>query len=403
MKTLYLDPIGGAAGDMLCSVLLDLGMPQSKWEAELSKLHLDNHNIVTEKVMRGAFHATMLSITPRQIHHHNHTHEPHPENWDHHHRTHTDIIKIIETSQLSENVKKNSLQLFASLAQAEGKIHNQQPTDVHFHEIGGIDSILDIVGFCVGIELLQIDEIICAPLPISYGEITTAHGKTPLPAPATVALLVGKQTRSGFPGHEQTTPTGAAIVACLTKEGPIPSGKILHTGYGAGKRNPPQYPNITRGILIETQKDLSANEIVELQTHVDDMTGEEIPMLIEELLNNGAIDVFTQPISMKKGRTGTLITVLSTSENQRIIEKLLFTHSTTFGIRYQLKKRTVLQRRHERILTRWGIVRIKIGSWENTDIQVAVEYEDAKEIAKKTGISVREVIEETLHCWRSRK
>lgn len=403
MKTLYLDPIGGAAGDMLCSVLLDLGMPLSQWLEELSKLPINNYNIATKKVMRGAFQATMMQITPQKVHVHQHNHEPHPENWDHHHRTYADIIKIITTSGLKESVQKNALQLFAALAKAEGKIHNQNPEDVHFHEIGAVDSLLDIIGFCIGIDMLQISEIICAPLPISHGEIKTAHGKTPLPAPATVALLIGRQTRTGFLGHEQTTPTGAAIISCLAKEGPIPSGVLQQVGYGAGKRNPKQYPNIVRGIIIETQQDDSVNEIVEMQTHIDDMTGEEVPMLLETLLRNGAIDVFTQPISMKKGRTGNLITVLTTIENQQQVERILFTHSTTFGIRYQIKKRTILQRRHESVLTRWGIVRIKIGAWAGEDIQTSVEYEDAKQIAKQQGIAIREVMEETLHCWRSRK
>ncbi|MEC7985233.1 MAG: nickel pincer cofactor biosynthesis protein LarC [Myxococcota bacterium] len=395
MSNVFIDPIGGIAGDMLCAALLDMGLHESQWREALRYLPLTNYDIVVQKCKRGSFSATHMQISPHVRHAHTHQNIEH---WEHTHRHHHTIQTMIADSKLGDRTKARASAVFQKLAEAEGTIHNQSPDQVHFHEVGAVDSILDIVGFCIGLELLEIEQVFCAPPPLSLGVTQVAHGYIPLPSPATASLLQGRAVRSGFPNHEQTTPTGAAIVAALCEESAFPNGTFDKVGYGAGTRNPKEYPNILRTFLFSTP----CSPILQIETQIDDMTGEELPLLFERCLQAGALDIFATPVLMKKGRAGFLLNVLVRQSKQFDLEEVLFQNTSTFGIRYYPVSRTELLRRYETIQTKWGDVRIKIGSKGDDLLQASVEYEDAATLAKQNHISIRTVMNEALYQWRSR-
>ena len=400
MSVLYIDPIGGIAGDMLCAALLDLGLNQQTWQETLSNLPLDNYRMEITKCMRNSFSATHLSITPVHIHHHEHQTSHRTEPWGHHHRGFSDISSMIEGSSLPANVKRDAISVFRALGEAEAQIHGCLLEEIHFHEVGATDSILDIVGFCLGVHMLGITELYSAPPPLSYGQTHGAHGHIPLPAPATLSLLQERSVRTGYPGHEQTTPTGAAILKALCKEGAFPTTRVTSIGYGAGTRDPKDYPNILRVLLCAPQTTKKTSSIVSMQTHVDDMTGEGLPLLIERCLEAGALDVFAQPIIMKKGRMGYLITALAREEKQQHIEEVIFTNTSTFGIRYTTMNRTELERFKEPVETPWGIIHVKVGKKNQESKQASVEYEEAAHVARTQNISLDTVYQTTLALWR---
>ena len=399
MSVLYIDPIGGIAGDMLCAALLDLGLNREEWQQRLSSLPLDNYQMDIKKCTRNCFSATHLRITPIHVHQHKHNHSHHTEPWDHHHRGFSDIASMVNKSTLPTKVKKDALSVFRVLGEAEATIHGCTLEEIHFHEVGATDSILDIVGFCLGIHMLDITEIYAAPPPLSYGHTHGAHGHIPLPAPATLSLLREKNVREGFPNHEQTTPTGAAILRALCKESTFPTTRLTSVGYGAGTRDPKDYPNILRALLCENSKE-NASTVVSMQTHVDDMTGEGLPLLIERCLEAGALDVFAQPVIMKKGRMGYLITALAREEKQQHVEEAIFTNTSTFGIRYTTMHRTELDRSKEPVETPWGIIHVKVGKKNQESRQASVEYEEAAHIARTEKISLDTVYQTTLALWR---
>ncbi|MAA78666.1 MAG: TIGR00299 family protein [Deltaproteobacteria bacterium] len=400
MIALYIDPIGGIAGDMLCAALIDLGLDQELWQKRLASLPLDNYRMEIKKCMRNSFSATHLTIRPIHVHHHEHHHDHHTEPWGHHHRGFSDISSMIEKSTLPSIVKKNAISVFRALGDAEAKIHGCTIEEIHFHEVGATDSILDIVGFCLGIHMLGISELYAAPPPLSYGHTHGAHGHIPLPAPATLSLLREKNVREGYPNHEQTTPTGAAFLKALCKESAFPTTQIKAIGYGAGTRNPQDYPNVLRVLLCAKQSKEKNSTIVSIQTHVDDMTGEGLPILIERCLDAGALDVFAQPIIMKKGRMGYLITALAREENQQHVEEAIFNNTSTFGVRYTTMHRTELERIKEPVTTPWGIIHVKVGKKNQEYKHASVEYEDAAYIARTQNISLHTVYQTTLALWR---
>lgn len=399
MSALYIDPIGGVAGDMLCAALLDLGLNQEEWQQKLSSLPLDNYHIDIKKCTRNCFTATHLRITPVHVHQHEHDHGHHAEPWDHHHRGFSDIASMINKSALPTKVKKDAISVFRVLGEAEATIHGCPLEDVQFHEVGATDSILDIVGFCLGIHMLGITEIYAAPPPLSYGRTCGAHGHIPLPAPATLSLLREKNVRQGFPNHEQTTPTGAACLRALCKESEFPTTKLKSVGYGAGTRDPEEYPNVLRVLLCANTKE-KIPTVVSMQAHVDDMTGEGLPLLIERCLAAGALDVFAQPVIMKKGRMGYLITALAREEKQHAVEEAIFTNTSTFGIRYTTMRRTELDRIKEPVETPWGVIHVKVGKNDQESKQASVEYEEAARIARTENISLNTVYQTTLALWR---
>ena len=450
---LYIDPVGGIAGDMFCALLLDLGLSMDDLQQELQKLNIpkqefDIKNIQSNSVMRGVFRCTHFDVPLLQSHtnrehdhhhhhhehhHHEHHHHEHHHHEHHHHEHHHEtsnlgpqvtkgtgvqrnykqIRDMISSSSLSTQVQDNALRIFENLAIAEAKIHGMKVDDVQFHEVGAIDSIIDIVGVCIGLEKLQISKLfLLRPPPISTGEIWTAHGKTPLPAPATSEILKGRSVRNGFEGHEQCTPTGAAIVVGLNIEiAAFPQESILYqSGYGAGTRNPIEYPNILRGFVFaepssfmqkkNQNMEVTPTNVMEISFQVDDMTGEELGFAMNVLLEQGALDVFFQQISMKKNRPATLVTVLCSTETREKIENCIFTHTSTFGFRYRGIERKILQRRWEDLWTEIGNIRVKIGYNDESILQYSIEYDDLQKFALHKKISLQQAKEEIVSMWK---
>lgn len=421
-RILYIDPIGGIAGDMLCAALLDAGLDEMQWRSTLDQLSWnEDARIVRSSVIRGVFAATHVNIKPSTSarepslpptghgHHHTHDHHshththtqlnsagPHPTAWSEHHRGFTEIASLITMSPLPDRVKKMAIQVFRVLGEAEADIHGTSLDEVHFHEVGAVDSILDIVGFCLGVHLLNVTTIKVGAIPLSTGTIHTAHGLTPLPAPATLRILRGWPSTQGHPNHEQVTPTGAAIVKALAIHSSFPSMVIESDGYGAGTRNPTAYPNIVR-VCIGTEQqagsiDSTPTNIIEIQANIDDMSAELLSPLMDQLLEAGALDVTLTPVLMKKGRSGHLCTILSTTDQLDSVTESLFTHSTTFGCRFTTKQRRVLKRVWDTVHTKLGTARMKIGFQGNVQRQMSVEFEDAKQLALKHMCSVASVI-----------
>ena len=446
-KILFIEAIGGLAGDMLCAALIDLGLDEVAWKQELAKLQLENATITSKKVMRSVFQATHLQISPKknawklqtsvqtQAHNHSHSHshnhdhnhdhghnhshnhshtlDLHPISWDTHHRGFTDIADLLQQANLSPKATEMAIKVFHTLGLAEASIHGTTLEDVHFHEVGAVDSILDITGFCVGIEILGIDKILIGAVPLSHGEIYTEHGRTPLPAPATLRILQNWECKQGHPNHEQVTPTGAAIIATLAEQrANFPAMKIQSTGYGAGTRNPPEYPNIVRCTLgyIRTESIVTSpstnspylhDSIVEIESNLDDMHPEHIATLLDILLEKGALDAYLQPIHMKKGRLGYLCTVLCNPSDLEHIAEILFTHSTTFGIRYTEKKRLMLHRKKVSIATEFGEAQIKLGFIGNKEVQCSVEFASALQLATAHNIPLAQMYQIILHRYHT--
>ena len=432
-RILYIDPIGGLAGDMLCAALLDAGLDEAQWRQTLGQIAWnEDAHIVRSQTIRGVFAATHIDIKPptgskntppAELGHphthgqHSHTHShaqahsthptsihsgPSPIPWSVHHRGFTEIAELISMSPLPDHVKEMATRVFRVLGDAEAEIHGTTLDEVHFHEVGAVDSILDIVGFCLGIHLLGITTIKAAAVPLSTGIIHTAHGPTPLPAPATLRILQGWPSIQGHPNHEQVTPTGAAILKALATYGPFPSMVIECDGYGAGTRNPPAYPNLVRVCIGRVEpsfdsSDSTPTDVIEIQSNIDDMSAELLSPLIERLMEAGALDVTLTPILMKKGRSGHLCTILSTEEHLESVVESLFTHSTTFGCRFTTKQRRTLHRTWDTVQTELGQARMKIGHQGNVLRQMSVEFEDAKRLAEQHIRSVSSVIAIVQH------
>jgi len=329
-------------------------------------------------------------------HQHSHQHEDEwPGQPD---RRWSQIRAMIQASPLAPRVRSRALRAFEKLAEAEGKVHGIPAEEVAFHEVGAVDSILDMVGVCVCMEWLDIEELRCGPLPMGSGTIRSQHGLIPLPAPATLELLKDFPIfPSSFPG-EHVTPTGAALVAALARAGTLPAMRVERIGYGAGTRDPQTHANVLR-VLIGEGEAGSAAEVLELSAQVDDMAGEGIPGLIAGMLAAGAIDAWASPILMKKGRPGYLIGALCLPELRVAVGDALLRHSGSFGYRWEQRQREVLERRHEAVETPWGSVRIKLGYRGGTLLHAAPEYEDCAAVAAAAGLPWVRVHAAALAAW----
>ncbi|RKP58156.1 nickel pincer cofactor biosynthesis protein LarC [Cohnella endophytica] len=448
MRTLYLDCVSGIAGDMALSALVDLGADPDYVIRHLRQLPIDPFRMEFEKVDRRGITAKWLKLSFDQAnhehehehdhhHHHDHDHHHHHEHDHHHHHEHdhhhhhehdhhhhhehdhhhnhehdhhhhhdhdhhhhhphehrkaSDILRMIESSSLPERVKARSLSIFRLIAEAEGKIHGMDPADVHFHEVGAMDSIVDVIGVCLALESLDIGEIIVSPVPTGTGRLRMAHGLYPIPAPATAELLRGVPLSSFTAQGELTTPTGAGIVKALASGfGPLPAGTIDLIGYGAGTKNF-EHPNVLRAVLYQEERSAATEEtIVVLEAQVDDTTGETLGYAMERLFEAGALDVYYTPVYMKKNRPGVLISVLCHPANcDRCMETLL-TETSTFGVRKSNWQRKALERRWIQIETPYGPLRVKQAMDGERLIRQAPEYEDAAQAARSFGVPLEEV------------
>ncbi|MBU0714293.1 MAG: nickel pincer cofactor biosynthesis protein LarC [Verrucomicrobia bacterium] len=404
MKHLHFDSIGGASGDMILAALLDLGVSREDLQHQLTGLPIGPFEIEVNSISDRGLHGTRVNV---HVPSHEHTHGSADHSQPQVHPPHRGLIEIralIDGSQLSASVKAASLRVFRRLAEAEAHVHGTTPDQVHFHEVGAVDAIIDIVGACLGLERLGVAGVSVGPLPLGHGTVVCAHGILPVPAPATVELLKGFTVAPTDEPFELVTPTGAALLTtCKTLETFPPGSRILKVGQGFGHRTLNGRPNVLRAMLMESDSVAAdadgcpaTDTCLVLECNLDDLTPELTGSLMKRLLDAGALDVFLTPVQMKKQRPGILLTVLCRPEQRPTMLDLIFRESTTFGIREYPVQRTVLERRHESVETPFGRVRVKIGRWQGSDITVSPEYEDCRRAAESAGVSVRAVYEAAL-------
>lgn len=376
MRICYLDCASGISGDMTLGALVDAGADLAAIQAGIDSLGLSSCRLATTEVKKRGFRATQLTVEHEPEHAHRHLHH---------------ITAMIDRSTLTPRAREWATAIFTRLGEAEAKVHGTTIQKVHFHEVGAVDSIADIVGVAIGFDLLGIERVIASPIPTGTGFVTIAHGRCSIPAPATAELLRGVPLSDFAVEGELTTPTGAAIVATLAKEfGPVPAMKIGSIGYGAGQKDFEQ-PNLLR-ILIGQSSDgsehVQRDTIVLLETNLDDQPGESIGYCVERLWDAGALDVSLIPIQMKKGRPGVLLAVQSRPENVDALEAILFRETTTLGVRRQTLARHVLPRATAEVHTSWGTVRGIVATLPDGTQRFSPEYEDCRRIAVEHRLSL---------------
>ena len=462
MKTIYLDIFSGISGDMFIGAMLDLGVDFDRLKSELAKLGLDEYHLHAGRAERAHITGMKFDVHLEHDHEHSHdvdeeegaghhrheqepeahhvshshghshghaegghhhgphSHEHHPDHdhdheddqdhdhdHDHEHgRTFAEIRELIGRSSLSSWVKERSIGIFKRIAAAEGRIHGQAPEEVHFHEVGAVDSIVDIVGACIALELLGRPRVVAGAVVEGTGFVHCAHGRFPIPAPATLEILAAR----GVPisqcdePHELVTPTGAAILAEMAEEfGPMRPLRPERIGYGLGTRENRTRPNVLRAVLGEAASaaispayDWQIDTIAVLQTNLDDISAEVLGGFMERALAAGALDVFHTPAQMKKNRPGVLLTVLCAEEASEKLAELILRETSAFGLRRFTAERRKLRRESKTVNTSMGAVAVKVGRLNGMIVQVAPEYESCREVADRVGVPLKQVYEETL-------
>ncbi len=381
MRTVFFDCYAGVSGDMIVGALLNLGVDIDSLGRQIETLGLTGYQLSSEPVKRAGVAATKFNVTVDE--------NAQPR------RGLSGIKRIINNSELSATAKSNAIRVFERLAEAEARVHGATADSVHFHEVGAVDSIVDIAGAMIGFEMLDVQRFHCSPLRVGYGMVKTEHGVLPVPAPATVELLKGKEIYAGDVEGEFVTPTGAAIVATLCEPfGPLPKMMVNKIGYGAGSRDPRGFSNALRLILGEdgAQDEPEApGEVVVIETNIDDMSPQVYGFVMERAFALGALDVFTTPVQMKKGRPGVLLTILCAGEKLDRMADLLIKETTTLGVRYYAASRRVLDRRVETVQTEYGSVRVKVALERGREIHSQPEYEDCAQLAEQCGAALIEV------------
>ena len=376
MKSLYLDCYSGVAGDMILASLLDLDVDRTLWLESLQSLAVEGFTVSFKRTARHGISALQISIKVK-------TEQPH--------RKLDDIVEIIKKSGFSNEVKENSIEIFTNLAKAEAKVHNCDINKVHFHEVGAVDAIVDIVGICLAIESLGVKKIYSSPIGLGRGVSKCDHGPMPLPPPATLELLEGCSIHFHDIDTELSTPTGAAVLKTLASFEPVPDDCVLgKTGYGAGSKSLQDIPNVVRAIMLEPTPDFVADRAVLIETNIDDMNPEIYPHVIKKLLKIGAMDAFLAPIIMKKGRPGNVLSVLCPAELERSVVDTIYEETSTLGIRISKVKRLKLPRREIKVKTEWGTIRGKEAKWKGK-VRRTPEFEDCKRVAESENVSLQEV------------
>ena len=431
MKTLYLDIFSGIAGDMFIAALLDLGVDSQKLERELKKLKLKGYHLHVARGHKSGIEGVKFDVHLAEEHDHNHDHEhhhghEHDHGHSHHHdhehghehshhahhhdeqRNFSQIKQLISRAKLSPWVKQKSIAVFQRIAEAEGKIHGLSADEVHFHEVGAVDSIVDIVGAAIALELLGKPRVRSAPVTEGTGWVDCAHGRFPVPAPATLAILGARGigvTQCDEP-HELVTPTGAALLAEFVESfGAMDNLVAEKIGFGLGTRDNKTRPNVLRAVLgtesgVQSAKskvagglDWETDKIAVLETNLDDCSGEILGAFVETALAAGALDVFHAPIQMKKNRPGVLLTVLCAESDADRFSEMILRETTAFGVRKTIAERRKLRREFVEVKTPFGEVTVKIGWIGGIVVQAAPEFESAKKLAAKAGVPVKEIFE----------
>ena len=453
MKTLYLDIFSGISGDMFIGALLDLGVDAHDLEHELEKLKLEGYHLHISRAHKAAIEGVKFDVhlahehshehTPadgtthahphsHEDHHHSHEHEHHHHHEDdqdahqhehghHHHeeeehqhshaRNFSEIKNLISSSRLSDWVKAKSIAVFQRIAVAEGKIHGLPPQQVHFHEVGAVDSIVDIVGACIGLELLGKPRVLASPVVEGTGWINCAHGRFPIPAPATLSILGARNiavTQCDEP-HELVTPTGAALLAEFVEEfSPMRDLVAEKIGFGLGTRDNKTRPNVLRAILGKTasprsKHDWETDTIVVLETNLDDINPEILGHFVEQALSAGALDVFHTPIQMKKNRPGVLLTVLCAEAVADKFTEMILRETSSFGVRRHTAERRKLAREFASVKTLYGEVTVKLGILDSKVIQAAPEFESCKKLARAAKVPLKTIYDAATKALKPRK
>jgi uncharacterized protein (TIGR00299 family) protein len=379
MKTMYLSGFSGVSGNMFIGALLDVGLPEKALREMVSALPVSGYQLKIETVVKRGIKATHFDVELDHSEHHAHRHLG-------------DIIKIIEAAKLSKSVKARSISVFTKLAEAEAKVHGTTVEKIHFHEVGAVDAIIDIIGTVFGLEALGIEKVYAGNLRTGYGIIKCAHGAMPIPAPATAELLIGIPYTQGDIEKELLTPTGAALLAVLCDGfGDRPAGFVSEkTAYGAGGWDL-DIPNVLRAELGRIQSSESS-ELLVLETNIDDSNPQIFDYVMEKLFKIGALDVWLTPIQMKKNRPAVTLSVLAPVALQEEVEKIIFTETTTIGIRHYAVQRTALDRREETAKTPWGSVRVKISASNGKVCSATPEYDDCRKLAAANNVPLKDVL-----------
>jgi len=389
MKTLYFDCFAGASGNMILGALIALGVNENRLIEQIKLLDITDFDIKIKKVEKSGISAIHAAVIVSNEHAHRHLHT---------------IQKIIIDSRLSDNVKARAVEIFTKLAAAEAKIHGIEIEKVHFHEVGAMDAIIDVVGACVGFEILEIENFVCSKIHVGSGFATMEHGTFPVPPPAVVELLKGTPIYSSEIEGELMTPTGAAIIATVCKEfGNIPEMIIEKTAYGAGTREYKNFPNVLRLMLGEVQSpssreqsQLTTDNLLLLETNIDDLSPQTLGFVMERAFELGALDCWFTPIQMKKNRPAIMVSILCSKDKKEILSKLLYTETTTLGIRVKEVERDCLERESQKIKTEFGEVNVKIAVYKGQIVNVKPEYEQLRQISLNSGMSLQEVEKKVL-------
>jgi pyridinium-3,5-bisthiocarboxylic acid mononucleotide nickel chelatase len=422
MRTLYFDCFSGISGDMTVGALLDIGADEKALLDGLSQLKVEGYEIKIEKKLKNGISGTDFSVILEEdhdyavehehhmhdgehdndhLHHeHEHSHEhphahEHKHNTKHVHRNMGDIERIINDSRLSARAKKLSMEMFRLVAEAEGKIHGKPAGEVHFHEVGAVDSIVDIIGTAICIDNLNVDRIVFSSLPLSKGFVKCQHGVFPLPAPATLEILKNVPVYYTDINFELVTPTGAAIAKGLADEfGMVGELEVEKIGYGLGKKTY-EIPNVLRVMIFSSKKKI-IDRVVEIETNIDDMTAEQLGCAVEMLFDQGALDVFFTPVFMKKNRPGTKLSVLCQPDKKEGIVEAILKHTSTFGVRMSHMERSILDRETVEVDTEFGNIRCKVGKLHGEVLKYSPEYEDCKAASQQYGRPIADIYNEAI-------
>jgi uncharacterized protein (TIGR00299 family) protein len=456
MRILYFDCFNGASGDMILGACLDAGLPLDELRGALGSLGIRDYDLRAERVLRAGVSATKFRLEERtpaipgtavtspapqgahagrdhvhehapghhhhsggghdhrehgqdhadhvhgQSHGHSHGHGPEVPH-AHPHRSLPEIERLIEQSALSPVARGRAVALFRRLAEAEAAIHQMPVERVHLHEVGALDSIIDIVGAVFAFEWFGADRIVVSPLNVGSGMVRSAHGVFPVPAPATVALLGGAPVFSRGPEAELLTPTGALLLTGhATSFGPVPAMRVSRVGYGAGDRDFAETPNVLRVMLGEAAADAQPERIVVLECEIDDMNPQIFGVLMDQLYAAGALEVFYQPVQMKKNRPGTLVTVIAPPERRESLSGVVFRETTTIGVRYHEMHRERLDRESVAVDTPYGTVRFKVARREGRIVNASPEFDDCARLAAERGVAVKDVQAAAVAAWSVR-
>ncbi|MGE0821365.1 MAG: nickel pincer cofactor biosynthesis protein LarC [Candidatus Binatia bacterium] len=381
MKVVYFDAFSGISGDMVVGALLQLGVSFDGLQQELQKLPFSGYRLSQSERRMSGIRATKFQVEVRD---------------PLHERSFRSIARMLQESDLLPQVKTTALRIFTVLAKAEGHVHGVAPEAVHFHEVGAVDSIVDIVGTAYGLSVLGTEKGYVSPLPLGRGLIPSRHGVLPVPGPATVELLKGRPVRFGDGEAEMVTPTGAAIVAAMAEHGSVPSLDVIAVGYGAGERTLSDRPNLLRVVIGNTRESAREEQLTVIETNIDDFNPELYEYVMEQLFLAGARDVFLSPIQMKKGRPGVLLWVLCDPDKSEAVGAVILTETSTLGIRSYPVSRLALRRERRTIQTAYGEIGVKLAYRPDGRVTAAPEYEDCKRVALEKQVPLTLIYEAAM-------